>query len=274
MHLDEEPLDRWVNRPLAKLAARALQPTPISANAVSVFSGLLGGAAGAAMGLGTTGWLVGAALFLWGQLVFDCADGELARLRGGGGKSGMVVDGFADYFVAIAIHIGFWVLALKSPAFAALPRWSVGVMVVATALSMALHSPLFDAAKQQFRVVLGKSAPWLSENSAAYREELARVTSSWDRLILRVYHGYAGSQRFFAGWAGSPTFPTFLAWCVLGPTLRVSVLAVTLVVSIRAPHALAFYPIFGLGACNVVMLLLVLTARRPSPSAAPGSSRP
>lgn len=260
MPIDEEPLDRFLNRPLAKLSVVVLQPTPVTANQVSVFAGFLGVLAGIAMGLGSAPWLVAAALLLWGQLIFDCADGELARKRGGGGRSGQIVDGLADYVVAISIHVGLWVLLERSWAFRSVPSWAIAIVVILSGASMAIHSAVFDAAKQAFRVGIGKSAAWTFDREALRREREA--AAAWkERFFLRVFGWYASSQETFSKWVhGTPTQGGFLAWSLLGPTFRVTLLAVVLVASIWFPRAVALYPIYGVGVANAILVVLMLGA--------------
>jgi len=262
--LDEEPLDRFLNRPLARWAARILKPTPITANQVSAFAGLLGVLAGMAMGLGTPAALILAAILLWGQLVFDCADGELARLRGGGGWTGQVVDGLFDYVVAIAIHVGLWVLMAKTPGWRHEPWYVIGSVVALAGFSMALHSALFDAAKQSFRAKLGKSTGW-SEDPERLREKVRQGGSLLERLLLPFYGSYTHSQRRFAAWVGpngAPTQGSFLVWSVLGPTFRVSLLVLVLVACLWSPRAIGLYPLFGGVIANLFLVLLVVGARR------------
>lgn len=255
--IDEEPLDRFVNRPLARLAAAALAPTPVTANQVSIFAGLLGVGAGAAMCVGTPAWLVAAAFLLWGQLVFDCADGELARRRGGGGWVGQVVDGIADYAVAVAIHVGLWAMLARTPGYRSWPWWWMGLFVAATGFSMALHSGIFDAAKQNYRLTLGKASPWFVDPPGMC--EAART--GWGRVLGFFFRMYAGQQRALAAWSRVESQAAFFAWCILGPTVRVVVLAAAVLAAIRVPTAIAIYPLFGLGICNLLLVLLVVGAR-------------
>ena len=77
----EEPIDLYVHRPLAYLLARVLLPTPISPNWVTLVS----------MGVGLSSAVLIVSTrphhFQWAALcaflsaVFDCADGQLARMR-------------------------------------------------------------------------------------------------------------------------------------------------------------------------------------------------
>src|SRR5450432_3249975 len=102
----EEPIDVWVHRPLAYLLALAVAPTPVSPNFITCCSIALGVAAGACMLLRPSHelWLAGVLIFL--SAVFDCADGQLARMRKSSSPFGRMLDGLADLAVSIAVVVG------------------------------------------------------------------------------------------------------------------------------------------------------------------------
>jgi hypothetical protein len=123
----EDRLNRHIYHPLAARLARALAPSGISANAVSVAGGLLVCAAAAAyVGLA---WPLSAGLgfalhALWH--VVDGADGDLARLTGKASPTGELVDGVCDYaghvvlYIALAVRLdddlGGWAWLLAAAA--------------------------------------------------------------------------------------------------------------------------------------------------------------
>src|SRR5688572_24998222 len=67
----EEPIDVWVHRPLAYVLARALLPTPVSPNLVTLISIAFGIATGLAMVIDFPGHLLVAGLCLFVSAVFD-----------------------------------------------------------------------------------------------------------------------------------------------------------------------------------------------------------
>ena len=81
----EEWIDWHLHRRLAAFVVDRLAPTPITPNQVTLASGAVGLLAGGALYLAATGsriWgLVAGATLLFG-VVLDCADGQLARIRG------------------------------------------------------------------------------------------------------------------------------------------------------------------------------------------------
>jgi hypothetical protein len=140
---DELP-DRLFGRPLGKWVARAFLPTPVTANQVTVLATVAGVAAGVALWM-ERGILFAAAIALY--LVLDCADGQLARMRGGGGNVwGRVVDGVGDYVTAIAIHLGLIGWLARDVGTGPGIAWGAGA-----GLSLAWASFLLDRYKRRYR---------------------------------------------------------------------------------------------------------------------------
>src|SRR5258705_2972233 len=113
----EEWADLHFFRPVGIRIARALQPTGISADQVTLWSLVIGLVAGHLFAYPDR-WtnMIGFVLFIVSD-IFDSADGQLARLRGTSTRLGRVLDGASDslrfmnlYFHLIyrLIHAGFW----------------------------------------------------------------------------------------------------------------------------------------------------------------------
>ena len=154
-------LEGWSNahiyHPLSRRLARALVPTPVTPNMVSVASGLLVVAAGFAYT--RLDWPVAVlagftAHALWH--VVDGADGTLARLTGRASPMGELVDGAADYLSHMFIY---WLLAVMLAGeigFAAYP------FVLACGLIRIVQS---NHAESQRRIYLWRirGTPWLKQ---------------------------------------------------------------------------------------------------------------
>lgn len=125
----EDPLNFYVYHPLAARLARALVPTGIAPNAVSVVSGLL--VVLGALAYTRLGWPQSVALgfachILWH--IVDGADGDLARMTGRASATGELVDGVCDYAGNVIMYFLFafllddvmggwaWVLAVGAGA--------------------------------------------------------------------------------------------------------------------------------------------------------------
>jgi hypothetical protein len=116
-----QAVEEWVDlhffRPIGIRIARALVPTGVSADQVTLWSLVIGVVAGHLFAYQDR-WtnLIGFALFIVSD-IFDSADGQLARLRGASTRLGRALDGASDslrfinlYFHLIyrLIHTGYW----------------------------------------------------------------------------------------------------------------------------------------------------------------------
>jgi len=259
--LTEEPFDRYLNRPLAKPVVWMLVPTPVTANQVTLFAAFLGIAAGVALAFGTTSARIAALLLCWGAFVLDCADGQLARARGGGSRFGYLLDGVADYVIAAAAHVGFIVLALSEPAFAQLPPALVVLLVVGCGGVMAVHSNAFEAVKFRYRATLGESPGWHVKKQAEILADLegeSGLLALVARKALGAYHAGQKKMNERAETAGPVSAADFLLATTLGPTLRLFVLMLSALAAAWWPEAIWAYPIYALGVSNLAFLVLKL----------------
>ena len=130
----EEWVDLHFFRPIGVRIARALQPTRISPDQVTLWSLIIGLAAGHCF-VYATPWvnLLGFVLFIVSDL-FDSADGQLARLRGTSTRFGRILDGLSDNarFVNLYVHV---IIRLVHH-----DGWSVVAAVALALLAGASHS--------------------------------------------------------------------------------------------------------------------------------------
>lgn len=198
----EEPIDVWVHRPLAYLLAWALRPTPISPNFVTCCSIALGTTAGAWMLFRPVNelWIAGLLIFL--SAIFDCADGQLARMRGSSSPFGRMLDGLADLAVSISVVAGSaWIVWGKfgHPLWHGLLALS---LVAATTVTSSFHTTAFEHYKNVF---VRLTHPTYRDGEdretalARYRADLPRY-GTVERAVWRLYLYF--SQRQFAFLAG------------------------------------------------------------------------
>jgi uncharacterized membrane protein YphA (DoxX/SURF4 family) len=194
----EEPIDVWVHRPLAYLLAWALYPTPVSPNFVTCCSILLGTAAGAWMLLRPPNELYIAGLLIFLSAVFDCADGQLARMRKSSSPFGRMLDGIADLVVSIAVVLGSaWIIWGKftPPAW---PGLLALALVGAVTVTSSFHTTAFEHYKNVF---VRLTHPTYKDGEdretalARYHADLARY-GTVERVVWRLYLYF--SQRQFA----------------------------------------------------------------------------
>jgi phosphatidylglycerophosphate synthase len=146
----EEPVDLYVHRPLAYLLAKALLPTPVSPNLVTLASMGVGVYAAVLMLATTPHHFQWAALCAFASTVLDCADGQLARLRKTSSVIGRMLDGTADVLVSGSILVAGAIYIARK--YGSTP-WLAGAGVlftVAAGVSTSIQTTLFDHYKTVF----------------------------------------------------------------------------------------------------------------------------
>src|SRR5919197_1532022 len=142
----EEWVDLHFFRPLGARIACALYPTRVSPDLVTLWSLVLGLAAGhlfvyARPSLNALGF----ALFVVSD-IFDSADGQLARLRGTSTRAGRILDGLSDNARFSNLYLNL-LARLISAGWA----WSTALVLVAAAgLSPSLQSSAVDFIRPSF----------------------------------------------------------------------------------------------------------------------------
>lgn len=108
---------RWVNRPLGRILAAAAFKLGLTPNQVTAISAVFTFAGIGVLATGTPSWWLG--LLVAGLLVLgyalDSADGQLARLRGGGSPAGEWLDHVVDATKLATFHLAvavFWFRSL------------------------------------------------------------------------------------------------------------------------------------------------------------------
>lgn len=195
----EEPIDVWIHRPLAYLLAKALMPTPVSPNAVTVISILFGIAGGIALLSSFPHHMLVGGLCIFASAVFDCADGQLARMRGTSSLLGRMLDGSADLIVSVvAVGGGTYVVWSKfndTPWMGALAL----LLCVLTAVTGSFHTGMYDHYKNVFlRLTNAKY-----QEAEDYETALARFRERQDaplfvRLAWYPYLFYVKSQEDYS----------------------------------------------------------------------------
>lgn len=185
----EEFLDLVLFRPLAFGLVRLLQPTPATPNQVTFVSLVLGLASGACYWQGEAGWLVSGAILLFLTNTIDCADGMLARVRGGGSLTGYLFDGLVDYTTNTAVLVGM-LHGLHVQGFGPAWIWLVGVP---GGLSYAWWCAMVDRIRNEWLgQVYGKRRD--PQVELAEMREGARAfapgTHRWDRVLIGAYATY------------------------------------------------------------------------------------
>jgi phosphatidylglycerophosphate synthase len=195
----EEPIDVWVHRPIAFVLARSLLPTSVSPNWITVCAIVAGLASSYCMVRDFPGHLVYAGGWLFASAVLDCADGQLARLRGTSSVFGRMLDGVGDMTVSTGMASGatyaIWHQHRE-------PAWHGLVAIVlcaATIVTTSFHSTMYDYYKNLFLRVAHPSQGEGEDYEAARERYFAnrQAMSLFSRVTNRIYLFYIGSQTDF-----------------------------------------------------------------------------
>ncbi len=145
----EEFIDYYYHRPLAGLLVQLLLPLPFTPNQITIASGVVGLLAGLAIGHAGAGpdyWAsIGGGLLLL-SILLDCADGQLARVRGIASPAGRILDGLVDFVAPTAVFIGqaFFMVSLGHSV------WLVLLVGSLAGGSLLWHAGQFDSAKNRY----------------------------------------------------------------------------------------------------------------------------
>lgn len=105
--LNTAAYSRLVNRPAGRVVAAAAHTLGATPNQVTALSATLSAAGLAVLALAEPRWWTGVlvAVLLAAGYVLDSSDGQLARLRGGGSRSGEWLDHTIDCFKTASLHL-------------------------------------------------------------------------------------------------------------------------------------------------------------------------
>lgn len=249
----DEPPDRLFSRPVAAWIVKLVAPTPITPNQLTGVATLFGIGIGVALA-----WQEGllAAACILGYLAFDCADGQLARHRGGGGYLGRAMDGIGDYVTAIAVHVGLalWIGASSGNAVVG---W---VLSAGAGGAMAWASFLLDRYKRRYAG---------SEDDLELLRREAEATPGVKGWMISTLEPYA--QRLDGGmiipdreaYRARVRLPMRL-WLFGGPTMHFTAMAICFV--LRRPEIYAAIALGPMLLFTWIRLLIQVRFERRPPS--------
>lgn len=274
---DTEALaDRWVFTPLGKWVARVLVPTRVRPNQVS-FAGLVSGAlAGICYGVGSHSTIVAAGLLLLVSVVFDAADGELARARRQTSEMGKFFDNVADSVktgsVVLGIAVGMQIAGtwgpLDRPLGLPMPIsiWGLGILAGA---SLIVQVTTRNGFVSLYRLHAKGQLDTSYARMETVREELAEMRAQGGFWLERVVVGFllaftrpAPEPPGLVAPAPDATYadrllPWIRAWTFYGGATQLSALAIA---------SLCGTPLWGLllitVPANLVYVPLLVATRR------------
>ncbi len=195
----EELVDYYWHRPLAGLFVQLIQDGPITPNQVTISSGFVSALSGTAIGLGGyygAWWASVGAVLLLISIVLDCADGQLARIKGISSVLGRALDGTMDIVAPVAVFHGMAFYLLGS-GFSA---WLIWPIAGAAGLSLLWHAQQYDLGKN---IYLHASRPDFSlggdtlltpENMREMKVELQERGETLSFWVIRLFLGWTETQ--------------------------------------------------------------------------------
>lgn len=267
----DEWWDAHVNRPLAALMVDLVANTRVTPNQITTVAASFGLTAALLLVTGASSAVGWAGVLIYGYMILDCADGQLARKRGGGTFIGRLWDGFADWTVALAIHLGLiGYLSVHSMTIFGREMSGFALFLIAAAagVSMGLHCMYYDLLKNRLRARAGE--PSECDDPEDIQRRIDQSESSMLRFWLRIYHVYCSWQAHLRTKERIPlASPVELTrevavlrrWGLIGPTMHLLVFAVAATLSTLSPWGFALYIGYSAIFANVVMVWLLARHR-------------
>lgn len=192
----EEPIDVWVHRPVAFMLARFLLPTRVSPNTVTIFSMVFGLFALVAMLTRVSGHMMLAGICIFASAVVDCADGQLARMRGTSSALGRMLDGVADFVVALVIVGGGAVVIVREHSRSLSEFLMYAAVIAVTAVTGSFHTASYDHYKNLYLKFTHPKYGEAEDLESAYARYamLDETRSIWLRIAWQIYLFYLKSQ--------------------------------------------------------------------------------
>jgi phosphatidylglycerophosphate synthase len=235
----EDYFDLFFFRPLAFILVKAVYKTNITPNQLTYTALVFGIISGYFYAQGLPhGFILGAIFFLLYN-VFDCSDGQLARLKKNGTHAGRIIDGIADYIATLAVFIGIgfgYANHQENPGF----WW---FLIFLLAISSVIQAVLVDYYRNRFldNVLQRKStfAEDVEEYKAEYEALKSQKIKYIDRLIIRIYLKYCAFQARItppsnssSGFLGTPeeyykkNKPAMRVWVLICSTSEITFLII------------------------------------------------
>jgi phosphatidylglycerophosphate synthase len=177
-----EPVNRYIQDPIAKQIVFFLKNTPITPNQVTYFSVLVGFASGFAFSFASPLALVLGGVLLEITLVLDCVDGQLARAKGMASEWGRLIDGIAGYFAYLAVVYG---LIKGFPEHGQVLKIIAGLII--------LRAISYDYCKQSLATLILKGYDGMEREIQETSEKLKIQKSP----VLVIYFYYLQAQQLF-----------------------------------------------------------------------------
>lgn len=195
----EEVIDLFLYRPLAFLLVKSIYKTKITPDQLTLGAIILGLTGGFFYAIGLPQSSAIGATFYILFVIFDCSDGQLARLKKTGTKIGRLLDGIADYIVVAAIYVG---LAIGYPQKGGQPSTLLIILALSGA-SITIQSLLVDYYRTRFLDIVLNRTNTFKDGINGYRTEYIKIKNQkgkWlEKYVILIYLIYSKIQRNIIG---------------------------------------------------------------------------
>lgn len=252
----EEWVDHHIHRPVAFLIIRPLQfhftfITPLHLTGVAMLLGVAAGVGFACVrDYGPIGYVYGAML-LFSSVVFDCADGMLARLRGTSSRLGELADGYSDLVAGAAIWWG-----MSYAISAGLSQWWVWPINGVSLASIMVHLALYDRFRNYYQNRSKNDAKLPLDVRPAKRSWIYKLFSGFHEYGYGMFFNLVGGRSKAADELAPDTFAAHfyqpmkaISWIGLGTHLCL-IYVLALIASINSAHIFLLVHVSLIGAMN------------------------
>lgn len=164
-------------RKLSPYLTRALLPTRISPNEVTGMMSVVGLAAAALLSLTSLWAALGAVVLIQVQLLLDCSDGELARVRGQSSPAGIYLDRIGHYLTEAALPIGLGIRA--DGGWHSLGGWTtLGLVLSVLVLLIKSETVLVNVARAESGRPKAEDAPSVAAPRGGLLRQLRRAAGA------------------------------------------------------------------------------------------------
>jgi phosphatidylglycerophosphate synthase len=181
----EELVNQLINRPLAFATAKFFQLVKVGPNFVTVLSLLCGVSSGVLFSRSTAADALLGALLLQCMIIFDCADGQLARITNTSSKFGRIIDTFADLATHTSIYWGAAIGLYRTSGSSV-----IFVLALLSQVSMYMHMALFDHFKNVYITVALPNSRNLLDSLKSMKEEIEHMDRGGSRhssVLAKMY---------------------------------------------------------------------------------------
>ena len=262
----EEVLDLIFYRPLAFLLVKAVYRTGITPNQITlgaIIFAVIGGIIFAQGG--AENFFIGAIFFTLYN-IFDCADGQLARLKKNGSSLGRIIDGFADYIAGVSAYLA---IGFGFANHTAEPKFFWILLLLAAATNI-LHAITVDYYRNRYLDYALNRDNTLGEDLEHHYKEYEKISNKkgfyFQKALYKIYFGYSKLQLLFVSKPSGKKIRKYdrklflrhnkwmvWAWTFIGPTTEWSFLIVASMLNCIDMYLLSMVVIVNMIAFGLMM---------------------